>query len=81
MRRKPIEARGLDIGDKIVCDSFKDQEAIARVLRARGFSLKYHTHPMDGQYKIEICGTPYKKETEDGKDNNEQSEERVLPLP
>ena len=78
--RKPIKANGLDVGDAIICDSYKDQEMIARVLRARGFSLKYHTHPLDGVYKIEICGTPY-KETNDGKDNNEQSEERVLPVP
>jgi len=68
--RKPIEARGLDVGDRIVCESFKEQETIARVLRARGFALKYHTHPMDGQYKIEICGTPYKKETDDVTDDN-----------
>lgn len=71
--KKPIQANGLDVGDVIPCDSFKEQEMVARVLRARGFSLKYHTHPMDGKYKIEICGTPYKQETDDVTDNNEES--------
>ena len=73
-RRKPIQARGLEVGDIIPCDSFKDQEMISRCLRGMGFSLKYHTHPIDGKYKVEISGTPYKKETEDGKNDNEHSE-------
>ena len=70
-KQQPINARGLDVGTAIIVDSFKEQEMVARVLRARGFALKYHTHPIDGVYKIVICGTPYPKETEDVTDNHE----------
>ena len=73
-KQQPINARGLDVGTAIILDSFKEQEMVARVLRARGFALKYHTHPIDGIYKIVICGTPYPKETEDVKDNHEDEE-------
>ena len=70
-KQQPNRARGLDVGTVIVLDAYREQEMVAKAYRNRGFKLKYHTHPIDGVYKITICGTPYPKETEDVKDNHE----------